>query len=103
MDCQCYSKLHRLLRVSALVKKFAAQFKLLVSHVSVDWTVSAVDMESTEKDWIRDCHKQLTTEAKFGLWKNQLDLFLDKDNIWQCGGRIKKVHACQETSTILLF
>ena len=42
MDCQHYSKLHKLLRVTALVKKFAAQFKLLIScdRTSVDWTAS---------------------------------------------------------------
>ena len=80
MDCQCYSKLYRLLRV----KEVCSTVKLLVSHdrTSVDWMVSAVDMESAEKNWIRDCQKQLATEAKFELWKSQLGLFLDKDNIW---------------------
>jgi len=52
--------------------------------------VSAADIASAEMDWIRVCQKQLDNEPKFELWKNQLDLFLDKDNVWRCGGRLKK-------------
>ena len=67
MECECYSKLQKLLRVTALVKKFAARFKTLVKHdsCSVEWTVTAADMESAEMDWVIDCQKQLTVEPKF--------------------------------------
>ena len=46
MDCQHYGKLHKLLRVTALVKKFATQLKLLVKRdsISVDWAVTVVYM-----------------------------------------------------------
>lgn len=94
MDCQHYGKLHKLLRVTALGKKFATQFKLLIKRdsISVDWAVTVVDMESAEMDWIRDCRKQLATEPKSELWKSLLDLFFDKDNFWRCGGKIQKAH-----------
>ena len=85
MDCSHYGKLQKLLRVTVLVKKFAAQFKKLVKrdNSSIDWTVTAADMESAEVDWITDCQKQLIKDPKFELWKTQLDLFLDKDNVWR--------------------
>ena len=94
MDCSHYGKLQKLLRVTVLLKKFAAQFKKLVKrdNSSIDWTVTAADMESAEIDWITDCQKQLIKDPKFELWKTQLDLFLDKDNVWRCGGRLKKAH-----------
>ena len=76
------------------MKKFAARFKTLVKgdSNSVDWTVTAADIENAEVDWIIDCQKQLTKDPKFESWKNQLDLFLDKYKIWRCGGRLKKAH-----------
>ena len=91
MDCEHYSKLQKLLRVTILVKKFAAKFKMLVKHDDnfVDWSVTATDMEGAKMDWFTGCQNQLTKEAKFDLWKNQLDLFFDQQNVWRCGGRLK--------------
>ena len=60
-------------------------------------------MESAEMDWIRDCQKQLATEPMFELWKSQLDLFLDKDNIWRCGGRIQKAHVLYARKYLILL
>jgi len=76
IDCTHYSELQRLLRVTAIVKKFAAQFQVLVkrNNILIDWTVSAADIASAEMDWIRVCQKQLDNEPKFELWKNQLDI-----------------------------
>ena len=105
MECERYSKLQKLLRVTALVKKFAARFKTLVKHdsCSVEWTVTAADMESAEMDWVTDCQKQLTVEPKFESWKKRLDVFLDKDNVWRCGGRLKKSHISYETKHPILL
>ena len=112
IDCTRYSKLQKLLRVIALVKKFAAQFKMLIKpdNSSVDWTVTAADLESAEIDWITDCQKQLIKDPKFKLWKTQLHLFLDKDNLWRYGGRLKKdvsyarsIQFCSANSTIWLL
>jgi len=96
IECERYSRLQKLQRATVLVKKFAARFKMLVKgdSRSVDWTVTAADIESAEIDWIIDCQKQLTKNPKFDSWKHQLDLFLDKNNIWRCGGRLKKAHIC---------
>ena len=105
IECERYSKLQKLLRVTALVKKFAAQFKTLVKHdsCSVEWTVTAADMESAEMDWVTDCQKQLTVEPKFESWTKRLDVFLDNDNVWRCGGRLKKSHISYETKHPILL
>ena len=51
MECKQYSKLQKLLRVTTLVKKVAAQFKV-VKHdiVTVDFTVTAADIDNAELD-----------------------------------------------------
>ncbi|XP_065891666.1 uncharacterized protein [Dysidea avara] len=92
INCAHYSKLQKLLRVTALVRKFAARFKMVGDVALVDWVITASDLERAELDWITDSQNQLTSETNFELWKHQLDLFVDKHNIWRCGGRLKKAN-----------
>ena len=94
ITCTCYSQLQKLLRVTALVQKFATRFIMFVSHdkALLDWTVTAMDIEKAEVRWVTDCQKQLTNDPKFELWKAQLGLFCDQHNIWRCGGRLKKAN-----------
>ena len=92
IDCERFSKLQKLLRVTTYVKKFVLHFKAFAKsdRPHIDWTVTAVDMELAELDWIIDCQKCLTKEAQFELWKGQLQLFRDQENVWRCGGRLTK-------------
>ena len=92
INCEQFSKLLTLLRVTVYVKKFALNFKVLVQSdkPAVNWIVTAADIEQAELDWIIDCQKCLTKEAKFELWKGQLQLFLDQQKVWRCGGRLTK-------------
>ena len=105
IDCACYSKLQRLLRVTALVQKFVTRFKMLVApdKGSIDWTATAIDIERAEVNWVIDCQKYLTKDPKFKLWKTQLDLFRDQSNVWRCGGRLQKANLTYaQTYPILL-
>ena len=92
IDCGRFSKLQKLLRVTAYVKKFVLEFKAFVKSDKphIDWIVTAADMELAELDWIVDCQKCLIKEARFELWKGQLQLFRDQENVWRCGGRLTK-------------
>ena len=58
----------------------------------LDWTVTAMDIETAEVCWVTDCQKQLTNDPKFELWKAQLELFCDQHNVWRCGGRLRKAN-----------
>ena len=73
------------------MKKFVLHFKAFVKsdRPHIDWIVTAVDMELA-LDWIIDCQKCLTKEIQFELWKSQLQLFRDQENVWRCGGRLTK-------------
>lgn len=92
INCEQFSKLLTLLRVTVYVKKFALNFKVLVQSdkPAINWIVTAADMEQAELDWIIDCQKCLTKEAKFELWKGQLQLFLGQQKVWRCSGRLTK-------------
>ena len=82
IDCERFSKLQKLLRVTTYVKKFVLHFKAFAKsdRPHIDWTVTAVDMELAELNWIIDCQKCLTKEAQFELWKGQLELFRDQED-----------------------
>ena len=51
--------------------KFATRFNMFVScdKASIDCTVTAMDIERAEVDWVTECQKQLTNEPKFEPWK----------------------------------
>jgi len=85
IDCARCSKLQKLLRVTALVKKFVTRFTRLVKHDNplIDWTITATDIEQAEMDWVTDFQKQLAYETNFELWKHHLELFVDDHRMWQ--------------------
>ena len=73
IDCTRVSKLRELLRVTALVKQFAARFKALLKHddTFVAGTVTATDMADAEMAWVVDCQLALINDTKFPSWKKQ--------------------------------
>ena len=60
ITCACYSQLKKLLRVIALVQKFATRFNMFASHhkTLIDWIITAMDIERAEVNWVTDCQKQ---------------------------------------------
>ena len=90
IDCDRFSRLQKLLRVTVYVRKFALRFKSIITSNStpIDWTITTSDMERAEMDWVTECQRHLTKEVKFDMWKSQLDLFLDPQKVWRCGGRL---------------
>ena len=100
-----FSKLQRLLRVTVYVKKFMLKLKSLITSnsTSVDWIVTIEDIQGAEMDWVTECQKHLTKEAKFDLWRHQLELFLDQHKVWRCGGRLNKADIPYSTKHPILL
>ena len=92
IDCKRFSTLHKLLRVTAYVRKFVLRFKLIIkgSKPVIDWNITVADIEQAEFDWILDSQICLEKDARFQSWKSQLQLFSDKHKLWRCGGRLSK-------------
>ena len=92
IDCNQFSELLKLSRVTVYVKKFALNFKTVIQSAKppTNWIVTAADIDQAELDWIIECQTSLTKEAKFESWKNQLQLFLDHQKVWRYGGRLTK-------------
>ena len=85
IQCQRFSSLGRLLRVTAYVLKFIAVLKV---RGSVSAGLSSKDVSDAEEFWIKSSQAVLLKDAKFQVWKTQFGLYCDNE-IWRCGGRLR--------------
>ena len=85
LNCEHFSTLGRLLKVTAYVMKFVSVLKTKIKGTSL----TAEDIEGAEMYWVRVSQKMLTQDKQFGLWQQQLGLYCSADGIWRCGGRLQ--------------
>ena len=86
VDCDRYSSVHKLYRITAYVLKFIE----LLKH-------KCQSCELTEKDllakarrlWISECQAALMMDKHFPTWKLQFNLYLDENQHWRCRGRLE--------------
>ncbi|KAL5490750.1 hypothetical protein EMCRGX_G015929, partial [Ephydatia muelleri] len=84
IQCQRFSSLGRLLRVTAYVLKFIAVLK---ARGSDSIGLSVKDISDAEKLWIKSSEDVLYQDLKFQMWKAQFGLYC-VDDIWRCRGRL---------------
>ena len=89
IDCERFSTLRRLLKVTAYVMKFVSLLKSKVRKSDpVTRTITAADVENAELFWIRLSQGMLTEDERFGIWQQQLGLYSGNDGVWRCQGRL---------------
>ena len=49
-----------------------------------------MDLEQARILWLREAQVKLQSDKRFKLWQRQLDLSLDENQLWRCGGRLSK-------------
>ena len=84
IDCDSYSTLHRLLRVTKLVFKFVR-----LTKDQVQWSHGSNVMEShpfTDADrsrtlWLLVSQEHLPEDPRFSLWQHQFGLYMDSSNL----------------------
>ena len=84
IQCQRFSSLGRLLRVTAYVLKFIAVLK---ARGSDSVGLSVKDISDAEKLWIKSSQDVLYQDLKFQMWKAQFGLYC-VDDIRRCRGRL---------------
>ncbi|XP_057292572.1 uncharacterized protein LOC130621287 [Hydractinia symbiolongicarpus] len=86
-DVKRFSSMHKLLRVTAYVIKFIDCLKSPINgNVSKQTLLSTEDLEHAELLWVKTCQKDLT--SRLNQLNNTLGLFIDKDDIIRCKGRL---------------
>ena len=84
LNCEQFSTLGRLLRVTAHVMKFISILKSRVKSC----LLTAEDVGRAEIYWVKESQKMLTQSEQFSLWQQQLGLYCGVDGIWKCKGRL---------------
>ena len=91
IDCENFSSLDRLFRVTALVLKFT-RLRILCQKVQrtdvADDSRSQYDLDQARLLWIRESQSHLEGNKGFHTWKRQFDLFVDDSQLWRCRGRL---------------
>ena len=100
IDCKKFSRLHRLLIITALVLRFTRKLKPKGREpglVPVD--ITADDILEAEELWIRHIQIELTSSAKFKNWEREFGVFSDPRGILRCGGRLGNADFIKVTET----
>ena len=90
IDCEMFGDLHRLLRVTAYVLKFINLLQHKIGRLTAPLTknLTAADVAEVKRLWLRESQRTLPEEKQFEAWKRQFGLFIDKDGLYRCQGRL---------------
>ena len=89
VDCEKFSQMRRLLRVTAYVIKFVNLFKVKGNNVDNGMELTTSELMRAEDLWVKESQGSLLQHKSFRAWEQQFHLFLDS-GIWRCKGRIDK-------------
>lgn len=82
-DCQDYSSIQRLMQVTANVLKFIDNLKSPSTN-----GVQTFKMGETARAEVLWIKKTVFGDRNWETLKKQFDLFLDREEVWRCGGRL---------------
>ena len=104
LDPSKYSKLDKLLRITAYVRRFVVNIRCsLRGEQTSKGPLSAEELDLAEKSWIKQAQACLTRLPKYEKMKRSLSLFEDGDNLIRCHGRIEKSNLPDETKFPVLL
>ena len=85
IDCQRYSSIHKLYRVTAYVLKYVS----LSKDKRQSRRLTQEDLAKAKRLWISECQAELVKDKNFPAWKTQFNLYQDEDKLWRCQGRLQ--------------
>ena len=89
VHCENFSRLQRLLRVTAYMLRFIDTLKGRIKKINVTQIpeLTAAELGRAEKLWIIESQKCVKEDQNFPTWQKQFGLFLD-EGVWRCKGRL---------------
>ena len=85
LDCDKYSSVHKLYRITAYMLKFVD----LLKNRDHSCELSHTDLARAKRLWILECQAALMRDKNFPTWKSQFNLYLDENQLWRCKGRLE--------------
>ena len=103
-----FNSLTKLLRITGWVLKYIDKLKKSVKRKNEDYkeelikniieeNISGEEYNRSKMLWVKEVQKELIKSKNFKNFKLQLDLFIDEDGFWRCGGRLKNAPIAYET------
>ena len=102
INCLKFSHFQRLIKVTAYFLKAVTLFKSKRTQGNGD-SLTVEQLQDAELRWIRDCQERLKQHATFASLKHQLNLFLDPNGLWRCGGRLGNTDVAYSTKFPILL
>ena len=99
LNCEAYSSLNRLLRVTAKVFKFAELLRRKTSLCEL----TKADLQEARSYWMRVSQQSLSSHKSFQIWSVQFGLFLDRDGLWRCNGQLSNPNIPETTKQPILL
>ena len=88
LECERFSSLNRLLRVTAYVQKFIDLTRKLQTLPQL----TPADVDRAETYWVKVSQQSLPSHPQFTTWNRQFNLFTDDHGILRCGGRLERAN-----------
>ena len=91
IDCESFSSVNRLLRVTAYVLRFVSILKAKRQTRDTEnheIMITTTDLQVAETLWLKEVQASLVNQPGFKMWHQQFGLFLDGHGVWRCGGRL---------------
>ena len=90
MDCEKFSSLQRLLRVTAYVFRFVDMLKHKVKKLdkAPSQELTAADILEAETLWVKESQHLLMKDKRFDSWQKEFGLFAGEDGLYRCKGRL---------------
>ena len=89
LQCEDYSSLRKLLRVTAYVLKFVALLKKIPEAGPQPYgSLTITDLETALTYWLKLSQSSIPLTNNFEHLKHQFDLFQDDKGLLRCGGRL---------------
>lgn len=101
MNCEKFSTLSKLLRVTSYMVRAVRRFKNSKEDVPANLTPD--ELAYAEMLWIKSSQLQLASQKDFTVQQKQFNLFVDEKGIWRCGGQLSNFEAPYATKHPVLL
>ena len=90
IDCEHFSDLHKLFRITAYVKRFIINLRSRIckNEIVLNESLTVAEVEMVKTLWIKHVQQLIFQDAKFKQMQISLGVYKDDSGVLRCSGRI---------------
>ena len=96
IDCEHFSDLHKLFRITAHVKRFIVNLRSRIckNEIALNGSLTVAEVEMAKTLWIKHAQQLIFQDAKFKQMQISLGVYKDDSGALRCSGRIQNSLYC---------